>query len=290
MVMGWRAAIFNLVVGVALVAAPLCKATELPPKPVVRTTRLYVLDCGTITNIYPEIFGLTREEVKNTTLAVMCFLIVNPKGTLLWDTGLPDRWVGRPIYENPSIKGVAGLKMNTLIGQLADIGYSPDMIDYLSLSHSHYDHSGNANTYAKSTWLVSKAEWDYMFGEPAGTPPRGYDDFALLKTAKTKFVPDNYDVFGDGTVLIKQAFGHTPGHSVLQVNLKSTGTVILAGDLFHYTEELTLDRMSDRERKSGTPESRAKIQALAKETNGQIWIAHELDLFRRLHHEPAYYE
>ena len=288
--MGWRATIANLVIGFGLLIAPLGDAAELAPKPVVNTTRLYVLDCGTITNIYPEIFGLTREEVQNTTMAVMCFLIVHPKGTLLWDSGLPDRWVGRPIYENPSRKGVAGLKMNTLIGQLADIGYSPDMIDYLSLSHSHHDHSGNANTFAKSTWLVSKAEWDSMFSAPAASPPRGYDDYVLLKTAKTTFVADNHDVFGDGSVIIRQAFGHTPGHSVLQVNLKSTGAVILAGDLFHYMEEMTLNRMPEREWKDGTPESRAKIQALAKAANAQIWLAHDLDLFRRLLREPAYYE
>ena len=50
---------------------------------------------------------------------------------------------------------------------------------------------------------------------------------------------DEYDVFGDGTVVIKAAPGHTPGHQVLILRLASTGRVMLAGDLYHYPPERT---------------------------------------------------
>ena len=91
---------------------------------------------------------------------------MHPKGMLLFDTGLPDAQVGRPIYEN--MMGLrAMLKTTTLKGELANIGVTAPMITYLAISHSHWDHVGNANDYAGSTWLARKAEYDVMFGPNA---------------------------------------------------------------------------------------------------------------------------
>ena len=130
--------------------------------------RLYVLDCGTIISRGPEGFGLRREEVCDPNFSDPCFLVMHPKGMLLFDTGLTDAQVGRPIYENKN--GYEGmLKSTTLKGELANIGVTPAMITYLAISHSHWDHVGNANDYAGSTWLARKAEYDVMFG-PNATP------------------------------------------------------------------------------------------------------------------------
>ena len=54
-----------------------------------------------------------------------------------------------------------------------------------------------------------------MFAEkPAGIIATA--TFSALKNAKTTIIKtDEYDVFGDGTVIIKSAPGHTPGHQVL---------------------------------------------------------------------------
>jgi len=56
-----------------------------------------------------------------------CFLVVHPKGMLLFDTGLTDAQVGRPIYENKL--GYEGqLKTVSLKGELANIGVTAPMI------------------------------------------------------------------------------------------------------------------------------------------------------------------
>jgi glyoxylase-like metal-dependent hydrolase (beta-lactamase superfamily II) len=262
-------------------------ASPAAPAPVA-SPRIYVMDCGTITNARVENFGLTYDEVSNVNFADMCFLVVHPKGALLWDTGLPDRLAGKPLMDRS--KSLSQFKTNTLAGQLAEIGYSPANIQYLALSHYHDDHSGNANLFAAhSTWLVAKPDWDAMFPGD-GKAVNGHEDFDQLKTAKTVFVTDNYDVFGDGSVRIRNAFGHTPGSIVLVVKLKNTGNVILAGDLWHYMEELKLHKITDREAKTEAPQSRAKIEKLAGELNAQIWIAHNMDLWRKLKHSPAYYD
>ena len=83
-----------VVIGLVFAARPQTQSA-------VRGLRLYVLDGGTIITNHPEGFGLTREQVKNTNFSCAVYLIVHPRGTLLFDTGLGDRYVGRPFNETP---------------------------------------------------------------------------------------------------------------------------------------------------------------------------------------------
>ena len=115
------------------------------------------------------------------------------------------------------------------------IGYNPANIDFLALSHNHGDHTANANAFASSTWLVRNPSAILMFGDPPLSNLKQYD---ALKNSKTVIIStDEYDVFGDGKVIIKFAPGHTPGHQVLVVKLAKTGPVIIAGDAFHFEQD-----------------------------------------------------
>lgn len=263
-------------------------AAELSPAPKVTSPRLYVFDCGTLVYNKPEDYNLTREQVRDTNMGVTCYLVIHPRGMLIYDTGLSDRLVGRPLYENV-LEGYAQIKFNTLSGQLADIGVSPAKIDYLVLSHYHWDHIGNAGDFAGVTWLVYKGDRDQMFGGEA----RGYPwfgQYSALENTKTKFLSGDYDVFGDGTVVVLATPGHTEGHCSLLVRLKNTGPVVLSGDLYHYAEERTLKRMPDAEKTSGTVESRQKIEDLLRRTGGQLWIGHSMEFFRTVRKSPAWYD
>jgi N-acyl homoserine lactone hydrolase len=259
----------------------------IAPLPRVNSPRLYVIDCGTLIFNRPEDYNLTRDEVADTNMPVPCFLVIHPKGILLFDTGLSDSLVGRPIYEHV-IFNYGQLKFNTLKGQLADIGVSPADITYLALSHSHFDHVGNANDFAGSIWLAQKAEFDVMFGAHAMT--QGNSDFAALAHARTQMIDGDHDVFGDGTVILKYAPGHTPGHQCLFVQLAKSGGVLMAGDLYHYAEERTLHRMPTDEQTTATPASRAKIEDFVKEKRAQLWIGHSTSFFRDAIKSPGWYE
>ena len=62
-----------------------------------------------------------------------------------------------------------------------------------------------------ATWLVQQAERNAMFADP---PPRVTQPstYAILRNAKTAIINnEDLDVFGDGTVVIKWAPGHTQG-------------------------------------------------------------------------------
>jgi glyoxylase-like metal-dependent hydrolase (beta-lactamase superfamily II) len=150
---------------------------------------------------------------------------------------------------------------------------------------------GNVNDYAGSTWIAQKAERDYMFsaGLPANIHP---DEYAALKNSKTTIITSaDYDVFGDGRVVIKSAPGHSPDHQVLFVNLTGTGPVLLSGDLYHYPEERMLKKIPttefDREQSAA---SRAAIEAFLMRTHAQLWIEHDFTANAKLTKSPAYYD
>jgi N-acyl homoserine lactone hydrolase len=261
-----------------VVAAGLCAA---PPK----SMKLYVFDCATLKDRDPATYGLTREQVESVDMSDPCFLVVHPRGTLLWETGLNDA-----VYNRPEGGGAKHDKIDkSLRSQLAEIGYQPKDITYLAISHLHGDHSGNANDYAGSTWIAQKAERDYMFsqGLPANIHP---DEYAALKNSKTKLITGDYDVFGDGSVMLIFTPGHTPGHQSLMVKLPKTGPVILTGDLFHFPGERTFHTMPNGEKSLQTPASREKIEALVKKTGAQLWIQHDMIGNRKLKKSPEYYE
>ncbi len=114
------------------------------------------------------------------------------------------------------------------------------MITYLAISHSHWDHVGNANDYAGSTWLARKAEYDFMFRSDAN--PVALKNYDKLAHGNIKFIDGDYDVFGDGSVVLLYTPGHSPGHQSLYLKLAHTGGVVISGDLYHYTAERKLVR------------------------------------------------
>ena len=265
-----------------------------PPLPV----RLYVIDCGTLHIADMGRFQLRKEEVATTDLSVACFLVVHPKGTLIWDTGaVPDSaWkpTGSPVTQHivlPDAQQRDLTVLKSLKAQLAELGYSPSAITYLALSHYHYDHTANANEFAGATWLVRQGERDAMFTEkpPGTTQPSTY---SALRNSKTLILKnDEHDVFGDGTVVIISAPGHTPGHQVLYLKLAKTGGVVLSGDLYHYPEERSLDRVPTFEfNPEQTRATRVAIDAFLKRTRAQLWIQHDFNGNAKLKKSPHFYE
>ncbi len=259
--------------------------------------RLYVFDCGTL-SVDPTRFRLTKEEVATADLSVSCFLVTHPRGTLIWDPGaVPDAdWVptGAPVAHHlvlPDLGERTVTMRKPLLAQLAEVGYSPGDITHLAFSHHHWDHTANANAFAGATWLVRQAARDAMFGEktPGVTQPSSY---AALKDSRTVIITnDEHDMFGDGTVIMKLAAGHTPGHQILYVKLPRTGGVVLSGDLYHFPEARALKRVATFDYdQNQSPVSREAVEAFVAKTGSQLWIQHDAIGTARLKKSPEYYE
>lgn len=263
-----------------------------------RSVRLYVLDCGMLHVADVGRFGLKPNEITTTDLSVACFLVTHPKGTLIWDAGaVPDAdWkpTGAAVAHHvvlPDKQERDVTLIKPLKAQLAEAGYSPADVTHLALSHYHYDHTANANEFASATWLVRQVERDAMFAErpPAVTQLSSY---AALRNSKVLILKsDEHDVFGDGTVVVKAAPGHTPGHQILYVKLAKMGGVVLSGDLYHYSQQRTLDRVTTFDfDQAQTRASRVTIEAFLKKTGAQLWITHDFTANARLKKAPDYYE
>jgi glyoxylase-like metal-dependent hydrolase (beta-lactamase superfamily II) len=166
--------------------------------------RLYVLDCGAIHVADPARYELRRDEIDTSELSVASFLVVHPKGVLIWDVGaVPDsEWqpTGNAVVHHLSLPDGQTRDIpliRPLSEQLAEIGHPSSKIRYIALSHYHYDHTANANSFTDSTWIVRRVERNAMFATPAPGTTRP-DTYARLKSAKTVLIEtDQYDVFGD---------------------------------------------------------------------------------------------
>jgi N-acyl homoserine lactone hydrolase len=275
-------------VGLARIAMPGLAVTEAAA-PRVRSVRLYVFDCGVLKRGEPTAYGLTRDQVGSTDFSDACYLVVHPRGTLLWDVGIiPDDQITPGGVEVRAANGT-NVARNTLRGQLKAIGYAPQDITYLAISHGHADHIANANEYAGSTLLIQRAEWESIFSEAAQKLPV-FATYRALKGSKSIMLDGDHDVFGDGTVVIKSTPGHTPGHQSLFIKLAKTGPVVLTGDLYHYAAERRLKKVPANDNKAQTEASRAAIEELLQKTGAQLWIQHDILANAALKKSPKYYE
>src|SRR4051812_22172338 len=289
----------SLLTVLLLASAGFSVVAQRAPQP--KSPRLYVFDCGRFEGGDVSRFRLTRQEMATTDMSVACYLVVHPRGTLIWDAGaVPDSDIeGSPagsvakryriVLPNNAERFVTSAR--TLTSQLASAGYAPADITFLALSHYHYDHTANANLFAASTWLVRAVEREAMF---AAKPPDLLQPstYSALRNSKTIAIgTDDRDVFGDGTVVLKSAPGHTPGHQVLFVRLGKTGPVVVCGDLYHYPEERALSRIPtfDADEKQ-TAASRAALDGFLKRSGAQLWIQHDFIANAKLKKAPQYYE
>jgi N-acyl homoserine lactone hydrolase len=280
-----RATMFVMAAAAVLSPAGLAQQRRVQPP---ESVRLYVFDCGQLNIADISVYQLKREEITTNLMSVPCFLVAHPKGNLMWDVGaVPDT----------AFKGTgpatlrAATSTKTLQSQMAEIGYVPSDVTHLAFSHFHWDHVGNANLFAGATWLVPQSERELMFAEPP-SPRTEPANFSALKNSKTVTVATNdYDVFGDGTVVIKATPGHSPGHQALFVKLTRTGPVVLSGDLYHYPEERTLNRVPTTEfNAQQTIASRAALESFMQQSKAQLWIEHDFTANAKLRKAPAFYD
>jgi N-acyl homoserine lactone hydrolase len=228
---------------------------------------LHVLDGGLISGYdASDLADDGAYDGRLIDLPAPCFLIRHPDGDLMWESGISATRTDLEIEVEFSA---------TLEAQLLTLGLTPAGIRFLSVSHGHWDHSGNAGLFAASTWIVNPDERAAMFDDESRAT-QSMDDYGALEQAETILISEDHDVFGDGSVQIIQSPGHTPGHTVLLLRLDDAGPTLLSGDLWHLTESRTHRRVPpfnvDR---AQTMASMDKVEALVQATRARVVIQHE---------------
>ena len=263
---------------IALIVCFVCSAAFGSPK-------LYLFDCGSLA--VPDVteFGLKPDETPVRELFVPCYLIEHDKGKLLWDTGLP---LGAAGKGEVKLDDGSMTYNRSIVDQLAAMHIAPRDLT-VAFSHLHFDHAGGANAFADSKVLMQKAEWDAALANYPEFEPKVFDK--LKNNTNVTIIDGDYDVFGDGSVRIVYAPGHTPGHQALLVNLQNTGPIVLSGDLYHFRESRTLRRVPTFNfDKVESLQSIDKVEALIKKTGATLWIEHDKALADTLKKAPQFYD
>ena len=236
--------------------------------------QLWRLDCGEfVMKRYGAWFSDTfRYPEGSKNLVASCYLIRHGDDYLLWDTGLNDQLIGKPI---DNAEQTMSLK-RSLLDQLEQIGVRPDQIDYVGISHFHADHTGQARHFPGAKLVIGQGDWDAL----KGNDPRLKDaraDLAPWLTGGREAipVPGDADIFEDGRVLMLAMPGHTPGHTALLVRLAS-GPVRLSGDQYHFTEAMKNRTVpSFNTDRADTLASHDRFDRVAANLKAKVVIQHE---------------
>lgn len=259
-----------------LTGAALLLALPLPAQ-AADSLRLYTLDCGQISVADANIFSDTEGyDGRTLDLPVPCYVITNGDKVLLWDAGMPSSFV-RPDGSGTTVDWFTVVLRKTLPQTLATIGLKPADIDFLGLSHIHFDHMGQAAAVSNAHLLVGKADFEFLFSGNA--PPGGFNPDFLRPwqdSPNKTLIAGDHDVFGDGRVMILAAPGHTPGHKVLLIQLENAGPVVLSGDLYHFADNRLHRRMPDfNTSRADTLASMDRIEAYIKNVGAKLFIQHD---------------
>jgi N-acyl homoserine lactone hydrolase len=213
------------------------------------------------------------------------FLVEHPDGLVLFDTGLDPDHAGDPAgaYGEVADRIRIDFRDDHLIEpQLAAHGYSPSHIGTVVASHLHFDHAGALKRFVHARTYVGDGELDWA-RNPERFAATWYreEDFADRHGIDWHVLPTDYDLFGDGSVVVLLLPGHSPGSLGLLVRLPQQ-TVILTGDVVH--NRLDLDNemhyLGDMDSVAARRSLR-KLKWLADTHGADIWINHDVDDWAR---------
>jgi len=177
------------------------------------------------------------------------------------------------------------------IEQLRKVGYAPETINFVAFSHMHGDHSGNGNAFSRSIVLMQQEEYDAAFGPEPGKFRFNPATFGNLKDNDFIKLKGDYDVFGDGSVVIKRMIGHTPGHQSLFVRLPKSGPVVLSGDLVHFTDNWLHKRVPVFNfNKEDSVKSMTAMEDFLKQSGAKFLIQHDVAQNEKIPHAPKVFE
>lgn len=171
-------------------------------------------------------------------------LVKHPKGDLLIDSGfsadVDAHFAMLPWFFR---WGTSYEKKTPAAAQLAKAGYDRQKLRGVFLTHGHWDHVSGLADLPDVPVFIPAAEREFLQTSPWAIVARnlphvkyeeyGFDDKPYLGFAKSR------DLYGDGSIVIVAAPGHTPGSIIVFLALPSGHRYALVGDLVWQREGIT---------------------------------------------------
>ncbi len=205
------------------------------------TVRVYALNCGTLEferrSFFPE-----SEHGVAMRVPVPAFLIVHPKGKVLFDTGIhadgfrdPIAHFGKALAAYFKFYCGAG---EGVVAQLRLLGLDPGDITHVVNSHLHFDHCGCNALFTRAEIFVQGVEMraTRVARDADRRPDRDWD-----RPLNYRLLEGEHDLFGDGKLVVVPTPGHTVGHQSLRVEAGSGMRLCLTGDACYTQEHLERD-------------------------------------------------
>jgi len=220
---------------------------------------------------------------------------------MMFDTSTNDSIANMPNgFLQGGVNGIRWIKTpaQTMTAQLKLVSITPDDIKLIGISHNHADHTGNISLFKNSTVLIQRLDYEQAMDKghsPAGPPQMPGDVFE--RDHPVRLLDGDYDVFGDGSVILFYVGGHTPGSQVCLVHLRNTGFVLLSGDAVHLRsnlETLRIPRIESADDENhwlwSVPLAFERVNALLAYYHAQLWIHHDIQDYQERKFAPQYYD
>jgi len=227
--------------------------------------RIHVIQTGTVAikSIQPQgreagnpLLNIVLDQNWTEPLPILAFVIEHPEGLIVVDTG-ETSLVAEPGYFpwwHPYYRfGLQEwVQPEEEIGpQMRAMGFKPNDVRWLLLTHLHTDHAGGLAHFPKAEHLVSRSEYTYakgtrglLRGYPSNRWPRWFNPMMIdMQPEPISSFPTSYQVTRAGDVRFVPTPGHTIGHLSVIVTTSDV-TYFLAGDT-SYTQALMLSEKID---------------------------------------------
>ena len=172
-------------------------------------------------------------------------LVRHPKGDLLIDTGLGRNIDSQFQLMPASLHAVTKyVHTGTALEQLDAAGYDRAALRGILLTHGHWDHVSGAPDFPGTPVLVTQAERDFIAFGPYMDIARVYipdADYRVYDFPSGPYLGfrRSLDFYGDGSLVVVPAPGHTPGSIIAFMTLPDGRRFAFVGDLAWQRESIT---------------------------------------------------